>query len=120
MKLPFALSDLLKRLAAPLVVALAVMFAIAPAADALVCGSDDERSASQVSSAQADQELPAKPDLDGHAVCSHGHCHHAPLAVPGSIASDAEPLVMAEARLVTTSAAATSTHLSGVERPPRV
>jgi len=116
-KFPFALSDMLKRLAAPLVVALAVMFAIGPVADGLVCGPG-EPSETLVSTAQG-EELPANPDVNGHALCSHGHCHHGSLAIPDSTDADTTPLLMAEALSVTASTSALSAHLSNFERPPR-
>lgn len=116
MKFPIVLSHTLKRLAAPLVVALAVMFAIGPVADGLVCGADEPSVA--LVPVQG-EELPAKPDVDGHAVCSHGHCHHGSLVIPDSTGADPEPLLMAEAPSLTASASAPSAHLSNLERPPR-
>lgn len=111
---------MIKRLAAPLVVALVVMFAVGPVADGLVCGPDDGPSSTQVTAMSSDQERPTKPDFEEHAVCSHGHCHHASLAIPSDGADQIEPLHMADAPQLTAGARRSSAYLSGVERPPRV
>lgn len=119
MKLVSTFAGLLKRLAAPLVVALAVIFAFGPVADGLVCGPDDDASLTQVLAANSGEQTPPNSDIDEHALCSHGHCHHGSMAIPGSNAADAEPLLTAEASPTASSAAISSAYLSSVERPPR-
>ncbi len=67
------------------------------------------------------RETPADPvdDLDSHAICSHGHCHHGGTAMPSSPQAGAVTAAIAPSLLRPTDEPVASRAPSGLERPPR-
>jgi hypothetical protein len=115
-----AISALLKRLGAPLVIACALMFAFAPLVDSFVCGTSAD-SGGQTSAAavvETSEHEPVRSMAGSDGSCVHGHCHHG-ATVPRD-GSDASTVRLASVSLPEpVGTTEPSAFLSGIERPPR-
>lgn len=102
-----------------LLAAFVSLFVLVSSVDAATCGF--EAPTSQASGAAVDLPDPQNDDSgpDGHAICSHGHCHHGGVAVPRT--ADAPAMTQAGAALDTLPPAdgLPSHRPAGPERPPR-
>lgn len=102
---------------AALLASFLALFVLVSAVEAATC-------APEMATAHASEtvrETPADPvdDLDSHAICSHGHCHHGGTAMPSSIQSVAMTATVAPSLLRPTDEPLASRAPSGLERPPR-
>lgn len=116
-----AISALLKRLGAPLVLAITLMFAFAPLVDSFVCGPapNEAGQAGVAALVETGEHAPARSMADSDASCLHGHCHHGAVGIPRD-GSDAASVRFASASLPQPAGTnEPSAFLSGIERPPR-
>lgn len=93
------------------------IFVLIPTVDAAACAVEVEpaHAAASVDNDGDDQ----RTDSDGHAICSHGHCHHAGTTLPSTPQQFALNAPNDANRLRPTSDSLTSRVPSGLKRPPR-
>lgn len=116
-----AISALLKRFGAPLVMACALMFAFAPLVDSFVCGAiaDTGGQTSAAAVVETSEHEPVRSMADSDASCVHGHCHHGAIGIPRD-GSDVSSIRLASVSLPEpVGRTEPSAFLSGIERPPR-
>lgn len=96
---------------------LVAIFVLIPTVDAAACATELEpaHAAASVDSDGDDQPI----DADGHAICSHGHCHHGGTTLPSSPQQFAVNPPVAASPLRPSSDALKSRIPSGPKRPPR-
>ena len=111
---------MLQRLTKALLVICVLMLAVGPVADSVMCGLEygDNSSAELVADMDGgDDPDPLKTE---HAICAHGHCHHAMPLVEGP-QDDAAATRYAQAETpLLLSANPPSTNPPSLKRPPRV
>jgi hypothetical protein len=114
----------LKTVSGALCALLLLVFTVAPAVDALVCGSEN---APTVSAHVAVGEAVASPDhadkaahgKAGAETCAHGHCHHAAPAAPAVGATFAFKAILPPTLTPEAGGVPPSNTPDGPEEPPR-
>jgi hypothetical protein len=112
----------LARLAMALVL---VLFALAPAFDAVACAGDEEAHAVAAAHGSRVTATPAVVhDHDGgaadlHGLCAHGHCHHAATAWPLREPVQTPSLIRATGERPALTRLPPSRDPAGLDRPPR-
>lgn len=119
MALPAQLSRLIGRLGRPLMVVCALMLAFGPIADGLICGTDSATAEAGVLDPGHDGGESGSADPD-HAVCAHGHCHHASAVTGSGEVQVATALYTAAALDRIAAPQPPSANQPTLERPPRV
>lgn len=95
------------------------VFAVAPAAEAAVCGGETVSSHAAPASDDAPDPGGADRGDKAHGLCSHGHCHHGGAPVGGGVISDPH-IAMDLDRGWLSDDPPLSRVPTGLDRPPRV
>lgn len=113
------LSRFLERLAKPLLAACVLLLASGPIFDGFVCGSEPASAESEMlaSDLGGDEDIATIVD---HAVCPHGHCHHAPPLANGGDAHVTTIRYADAATIFAVSVEPPSATQPTLKRPPRV
>lgn len=93
------------------------VFAVAPTAEAALCGG--ETACSQAAAADRSAHDSADQGDRGHGICSHGHCHHGGSASGAGEESDAPPHIDLVHDWLS-DYPSLSRVPNGLERPPRI
>ena len=101
---------------AALIALFVAVFVLIPTVDAAACAVELEP-AHAAASLDDGGDMPADPD--GHAICSHGHCHHSGTAMPASPQSVAVTAAVTPSLLRPTDEPLASRMTGGLERPPK-
>lgn len=109
----------LQRLSKPLMVICILLLAVGPVADSIMCGLEGE-----IGTAELIADLGGEDGEDSttpeHAICAHGHCHHAPpLAGAPEVQQSANLYAQAD-RAPLLALQPPSTNPPSLKRPPRV
>lgn len=102
---------------AALLALVVAVFVLIPTVDAAACVVELEPAHATASVDGDGDEQPT--DADGHAVCSHGHCHHGGTTVPSSPHQSEVNTPVAASPLRPSSDVLKSRVPSGPKRPPR-
>ena len=119
MALTAQLSRLIGRLARPLMVVCALMLAFGPIADGLICGTEPATAEASLLDLGHDDGDSGSADPD-HAVCAHGHCHHASALTGREEVQVATALYTAAALDRIAAPQPPSANQPTLKRPPRV
>ncbi|MBB5746308.1 hypothetical protein [Brevundimonas variabilis] len=102
---------------AALIALFIAVFVLIPTADAAACALEVQPAQAAASVADDGGDVPS--DVDDHAICSHGHCHHSGTAMPSQPQTVAVTAAVAPSLLRPADEPLASRAPSGLERPPR-
>jgi hypothetical protein len=110
----------LQRLTKSLLVICVLMLAIAPVADSVMCGLEYGGNSSAELVADLDGGDDRDPPRPDHAICAHGHCHHAVPLVEWPEDDTADMRYARAENPLLLAVDLPSTNPPSLKRPPRV